>query len=53
LAMIATPLLRLRVGIETCAFSTCTKTWVYLVASHDSVGIPLPVRELLMGTGAR
>jgi hypothetical protein len=30
LAMIATPVLRVRVGIETCKFSTCTKTWVYL-----------------------
>ena len=30
LSMIATPVLRVRVGIETCKFSTCTKTWVYL-----------------------
>ena len=35
LAAIATAVLRLRFGIETCAFSTCTKTWVFLVASHD------------------
>ena len=27
-AAIATRALRLRVGIETCKFSTCTKTWV-------------------------
>ena len=28
LAMIATPVLRVRVGIETCKFSTFTKIWV-------------------------